>query len=683
MMTHFYLIMTDLLWLGLALVQLVVFSVGFRTILRRQRLFEADQDLVVCGAFGILVITAMATLLGIFDLPTAWWAAFLGIAIQLLGFFGIHEVWRKVCAVIRNERWYWLVAITVLLILPIGLWVKMFADLPGLPSAHDGMSHSAFFMTLVNHGNALLHRNPMELTEYFGFARPAYYPTGTHLIAAVFELPWIWLGWLNQAQALKTWQLLHVIFIPAMVGWISARSFPKSNRWLWLLNGIFALGYFWYPGFATDSGGFSRSMALFLTLPLVISLLTCERDRSFEPWFALMIGLGLFATFPYHTAATCFFGFSALIVGLIHIAEIWKDRRRCFGFVLMSAVAFGLSAAALIVLLRDSSGVEQIDSANAVLHDAEFSLGLLLERWRVVFVTAYGNYFPIWKSFPLPFAIRPVVVGLGVLGVGFGLVRATTQVPRRVLIYPVLFSLISLFLAYVYYAPSRVLYRIGLMFLNYPGRLAELNYLAVVIITMMGLMVAAGLLKKLYEMRDGRLWRFAVGVGAVYLIGLSIREHRDQIVMTSRHLEHWWGTYWTPRHSSTGELARFIESETEANALLVYPEHFLGSLIPRTHRRGILVYNECPHNNNENCARRIEFAKKIGDEFGSVLSAPDPANECLVSGKELKKFYVLNPTQMDRPSQLVINQMICKNLRYLGRIQGVDVAVADFGSGSG
>ncbi len=670
--------MTDVFWLSLAMIQLLTFSVGARSILKRLNLVKIDNDLVVSGAFGLLLISAAANLVGVLGLPTVWYAVLVAAMLQLVGIFSLKEIAKEVRERFFRDRLYWSVAGLVLLILPMALWIKMFADLPGLPSAHDGMSHSAFFMTLVQHGNALLHRNPMEWTEFFGFARPAYYPTGTHLIAATFELPWIWLGVLNQAQALKTWQLLHIVLIYGMVGWISARCFPKANRWLWILNGVMALGYFWYPGFATDSGGFSRSMALFLTLPLVTSLASSERDRHFDRWYAMLIGVGLFASFPYHTAATCFFGFSALIFGSMHIWHLRRDAKRCAIFVLSSSFAFGLSAVALLILLRDSGSVDQIDSANAVLHDAEFSTNLLLERWRIVFVTAYGNYFPVWKSFPLGFAMRPILVGFGIIGIVASLRSSALRAPRVVVVYPILFSLVSLFLAYVYYAPSRLLYRIGLMFLNYPGRLAELNYLAVVIVMMMGLIMAASWMQKLYALRSGRTWRFGVWFFAVCLMGLCIREQRDQVIMTSRHLDHWWTTYKSPRHSTTGELAAFIHTSTEADAKLIYPDDSLGSLIPRTHRRGILVYNECPHNHNENCNRRIEFAAKIGEEFDAVLTRPNPEVECLKTGAMLGKFYVLAPVRARGSVNIPSDRLLCTNLRYLGRMNDVEVAVAAF-----
>jgi hypothetical protein len=482
-------------------------------------------------------------------------------------------------------------------------WTTVYADIAALPSKDDGVSHSGFFMSLIHHGNALLHRNTMEFATEFGVQHLSYYPTGPHALVAAFEWPLIRAGLLSHALALKSWLLFGMSALAPMSYWAAKRAFPDHSRIGYFLCGGMAIAFQYFPTAPMDQGGFGRFMAVVLVIPIVAYAVTADKTRKIGVLIAASLSLGFPVSFFLHTSAMFFCMVGLSIAALLFVIR-WqgsKPQRIVWsaGFFASLIVGYFL----LMIVVKDSGSFEQIDKAN-VFQQHSFSWEQLWEeRWFHFIERSWFNFFPPLEIHGYRFFVQQFLFIAGFIGL--------TAFPRQLniprmsdpLLFVLLYS-ISCFLALMsYFAPNPALYRISLIFLNHPGRVVETAYLPTMMVAFAGVMLLESLFRRIWSSRQSFPRSVAVILASVGVC-LFIADRRHLAIDTHNHLRHYFGHYGSTFRSKTKQIIDFVRQETAPDAVFLYEPKALDLLTALTGRRGIFVFNECPHHDNENCAAR-------------------------------------------------------------------------------
>ncbi len=613
---------------GLVFLQWVLFGLGARQLLHR----VWRPAMPVEGALLAVVLVALTVAVSWLHPKPLWifQVAVGGIQIMGLAWLALHPL--QVPRFLRAHLFA--VAITVL---NFCFWFWLLADLDGLPSFHDGIAHTVYYLRMIENGQPLLHLNSVSLTELFGPGTLRFYPGGSHALVAMFD-GWIPSRWVTPAQILQAWLLLLTAGVPMLAYAIARALFPGRSLWVYATVLLAAVTYYRFPVWQVPSGGFSRHCALFILFPLLAELVRANPPLGLR---RLLWTVGPIATFLLHPG-----GFGLFVWTMLWVE--WMERP-CRKALFIDGVCAALGLVATLWLVRSTGS----DS-----HFTGVIPGVAGASWYGQLKTSVLLIASIFDDFSnaavAPLSARELLVYIAV-AISF-LAAGRRLAPTRIRAYPwFLFGALVCTLAFAL-LPWGFAQLIPQLFYNHPDRTAEVYYVGMVIVWTL----AAAFL---YEHRATRRGRIAIGL----LVLLGAIDTAKGLRFFSRHVSEYLAVYHSPQHSTSGDTIRYLRALTQPNAVIIADPFVLDSVEARALRRSLFLYSECPAGSvGPNCEGRTLFLTHLKAAVGDRWTHPIPET-CLSFVTPMgRPFYWLTKRAgaVDAP---------CADLRRIATLNGYDL----------
>lgn len=619
----------DVFWIFLLLIQFFLFSVGVAT----------------CGVFwtgrirydwlplffsvGTLFITALTSLLACIPFASVSLGTLLVGVLEALGVVSLirHPQRLKGASGIPIDRGRCPygrggLGMTggVLFLGSLSIWWLSWEGTPAIISYNDGLAHMGYLARIIDAGTPLLPFIPRPFLPQFGGDTIPFYPTGTHALIPFFQGWWIQMEWLTQAQAMRSWMLLTHALLPLLVVWIVRMVFPGRSRWLSFGVGALAFTYWLYPVWAANSGGYSRAVGQFLVLPLVVWIVKqglFQQEKRPTSWIYLLLIPGCVATFAYHPSSFTIF---ALNIGVVFLLQSFFHRKDKAWVLRNAGIYLGSLILGMILLagfLQWTASISTLDGQKPVFHVNPFTI----EAWYTRLGALGREFLHAGYSPPFGWALYQCVL---MLGAGVVLWRGLSPL----FLYFVTTSILVLMLMSTYFAPFYTVYRVGLLYLHYPSRLAETQYLCAILLWAQGGMGIGSAYTYLKQRGGGLHQAFIVGV-----VVLSILEFRVAVKSQIRHLRAYRDIYHTQTYEKTEKLMEYVRTHTEKKAIFLYAPQVADSLESRTGRMGLFTYGECKGLGGADpaCEKRMAFSQAIHTELQEWLKMPDVTQSCFAS----------------------------------------------------
>jgi hypothetical protein len=612
---------------GIAL-QWVLFAIGARQLLRQ----VWKPALAAEGPLAAVVLVALTVVAPALNSSPLWIFQIAVAGIELTGLAYLLTHGRTAAAFVRSHA----IACTVTFV-NFGFWFWLLSDLDGLPSFHDGIAHTVYYLRMVENGQPLLHLNSVSLTELFGPGQLRFYPGGSHALVAMFD-GWLPPRWFTPAQVLQTWLVLLAAGVPLLAYAIARALFPARSLWVYGAVLVAAFTYYRFPVWQIPSGGFSRHCALFVLFPLIAELV-----RTAPPtWLRRLLWVaGPIATFLLHPG-----GFGLFVVTMLWVE--WNERRTLRS-VSVDGICGALGLVATLWLVRSTGSDAHFTGNIAGVADASL-YGQL--KTSVLLIASIFDDFS--NAAVAPLSARELLIYTTVV-VSF-LAAGRKIASARVLWFPwfLFASLVGILLLAL--LPWSFAQLIPQLFYNHPDRTAEVYYVAMVIVWT----VAAVFL---YERRHSRGGRCAIGL----LFVLATVDTVKGLRFFANHVTEYIAHYDSPRHSNSGDTVRYLRAMTQPNAVVIADPFVLDSIESRSLRRSLFLYSECPAGSTgENCENRKLFLSHLKAAVDDRWLHPIEET-CLTFVTPMgRPFYWLTKRAgaVDKP---------CADLRKIATLNGYDL----------
>jgi hypothetical protein len=655
----------DLVWILVLLLQFFFFSIGVGTLLSPWMGKNRYELLPFFFSLGALLNTAIVSLLACIPVASVPMGSALVFALELLGVLA----WARHRPALPS--WHTRFPYLFLFLGPLYVWWVSWEGTPAIISFNDGTAHMGYLARIIESGNPLLPFIPRPFAAQFGGSPIPFYPTGTHALIAMFQGWWIQAEWLTQAQALRSWMVVTHALLPLWVVWIVQFLFPGRSRWLSLGVGMLSFTYWLYPVWAANSGGYSRAVGQFLVLPL--AAWTLSKGLSLEGkkrngWMHALLIPGCLGAFSFHASSFALF---ALITGTVFLMQsffYWKDKAWVLRNVCQYGCAVGAGLGVLGLFLQRTGSINTIDMASREMTRwAPFTWSGFISRLGEVvhefFHAGYSAPFG-WAIYQWVLLIGLVMVALPLVGVrAFRSAQAELRRVSPVLFYVLVTCGIVSVLATTYFSPLYAFYRVGLLFLQTSGRLAEMQYLFAIVLWVQGGM-GLGALYAYLKRKGSLLSHVLVGVGVV----LMLVEFRVAVKSQIRHLRAYRDIYHTQTYEATEGLMAYIRTHTEKDSLFLQAPFVADSLESRTGRKGLFTYGECPGLGSADpvCEKRKIFSNEIHAELKTRLQVPDATQDCFLSLASFSQPLYWITQESEFPSEHgPKSAVVCKNLRWV------------------
>lgn len=621
---------------------------------------QARLLLISAGVVSVLAATFAANVAG---LNTIGLLQILVIAVSVLGIcsvirillklhnmHGVPPPWddKRILFILCGAAFgYWL-----------SQWLMIMADLPGLPTCHDGVTHSQYVLRILQHGRPILGGLSLGFEDQFGPGKLPFYPTGTHSLTAIF------FGWglnfgFHTAELTKALFVLVCASIPFVTLLLLLGLFkdtPAATAGLYLFS---AITCYRYPVWGADSAGFSRVVAQFFLLPIVAALLSPAVTFS---WLLVVIMAVLPVSYMLHPSMF-------VLLSIVIAWELFFSLRgytlRQWG-ALLGGWIFSLT---VLYAMHRAGGMVLEDAASVaatIAAPSSFSAGAFLSRcWDLVrnFVSEVGET-------DTAFMFKATVFTLGTASL---IIRAISgKIERKLAFFPFWTFLVACSIIALNFFSDPASQMISGIFFHQEGRLAEALFFAQAIVFFEGIVV-------IYRTFTCLQLRVAVAAGSAALsmlfLGFLFRYHFDRIIEVRKHLLACFDFYHSPKKSETEQLASLIREVTEPHALLLYRPYLGDSLPARTEREGILVYGECSYrerpDETENCVNRRRYVDEIFERIRNSVAQGGEAEECKFLGKDFSRpVYAIFHGQEAKDMESRIDGWKCGKRRAVYRIPG-------------
>lgn len=454
------------------------------------------------------------------------------------------------------------------------LWTYWLSDTDGLPSHHDGVVHSVFFLRVWEQGIFPLTRGFLPLAEIFGNESYQNYPAGAHLLANLLSLPHrIFLAPLGMpiSNYLKASLILVCSAMPVLaMHWglaIARPMLPKRPRAALaaaVISGVCALTYFRFPVVATDQGGWSRIVALGLIWLWAGEVLVIQPTREARRYGWLVL-LGSFYLHPQAFIAT------SLVLGCVWIRDL-RDARERLTWI-GGSVAVVLLGWWVAPYTQSSSALAEIFPAQAASFEAVLG--------RVAFFIGQSIFGePHARGFSL-LSRR----ALGALGLVYFALRPRTAQAGWILIWLGILTFVSMMI----FAPWPWLRVLGAPFYHQPDRIAETFYFPLALSWAMG----ASLL-----LRGAGARALTLGLILALIQGLGLKTVRA-FGSLQEHFRHIGEVHRSPRFSVDGATIRELERTLDFRPTLLVAEpdvtdSWAFRVAPQFHVQSLFTFGECP-----------------------------------------------------------------------------------------
>lgn len=513
----------------------------------------------------------------------------------------------------------------VLALVAIGLWTFWLSDTDGLPSHHDGVAHSVFFVRTWQQGAFPLTQGFLPFANAFGLEHLQNYPAGSHLLTNLLSLPHrLVLAPLGATTAdyLKATLILACSGFPVLVllwGLRLGHAVQPKNRSRILLAaalaGIAALTYFRFPATTTDQGGWSRILGLSLAWIWAGELLLDSRPTAARGWWLALLG-----AFFFHP--------QACIVVCLALAGFWiwklqTTKERLVWLTLgLITLAVGWWLAPYTQSGAQLSKIFPVQDATweGVLGRISFFIG------QSVFGEPCAREFSILSR-----------RSLGALGLFYFLIRPRLPHARWVLLWLAVLTLAAL-TQYIRWAP---LHLIGTPFYHQTDRMAETFYLPLALGWTMGALLLFGWVDRLKKSNR----RLALGaVGILLLQGLGWKTFTGATRL-QEHFRHFASVHQSPRFSMDAEaIEQFRIQHGGQKSLLVASPGLTDTwpfrLPDSMQVESLFTFGECPIGGAEvgihfegHCARRKEYYDHFADKGESSQLDLDGYDPIFVTGE--------------------------------------------------
>lgn len=618
----------------------------------------SETILIAAGSLLLLLFA-----LGWASLPSIWIVSAVVHGLAIAGLVGLYHP----LGLVRygSENRIKVAAATLVFVVFLLFWARVMRDLLALPSRDDGVSHSAFLMALLHHGNALIHRDYLEFGREFGWNRLDYYPTGPHAIVAAFEWPWVLSGLISQAAALKAWTLAFLAGLAPTCYWLGRRMFPNERAWVHVLCGTMAVAFPYFPMVPLDQGAFGRCMAIAVGIPFVIFQLTQPSPKPRDTlWRAGML-LGLPLSFFLHTSAMFLVMVSFGLIGVARLVELPAKERK--GEILWNLVLLLVGMAVFFLFLHDTAGLAQIDPGGGAGARGGISWAAFLERCGAYLRETWAGKGGVSIS---QVSVQEGLVAIGAVAVVVRGGRLPLGFPRyRLVLYSVGYTLACFIILSTAESPNIHLHRLGAIFLHYTNRASEASFLVVIPLACVGLTLA---------IRGVVLGARKCGRGSWAIVGLAClgfaldRYHVAEVVR--RHLDYYFDVYHSPRRSRHGPIFDFIIDRTPKDAVIVAGESGIFDMtLPVTGRRGFFMFNECPHHKRlENCMTRRVGRWRLVENLSKSIEKAETYKPCVppLFHDLGSTFFFLEPGEVPGLGSLDEDASPCGDLAYRGTVAG-------------
>lgn len=657
-------LLIDWLSLAIVLVGICAFVAGLDDVVnRRGRSGEDRIDIFTLGAYGALALVGLAVavmLAGLRGIPVAQ-GTFL-----LIAAWGVIRTVMRASHHIRHSafdiprstfdvRTWRALAFAGAAGCSLWFWTAAFEDHVALPSAHDGIVHTAYYLRLLQAGVPTLGRVPIGFGNVFGAQLFEFYPTGTHALIAITSGFWGEWGVISQAGILKAWLTLAMAAAPWALLWFVWRLMPRMPWWVGLALVFVAIPGCRFPVEAAHEGGTSRIIAHVVMAPIYADILL----GRFGTWRSTpLAGVVLALAFLMHPSAF------VTLAALLTYAAMWSrgadaSWRPRVARIARVACALAVGAGVAVILLRWNGGA-------ALARDAakSFSWAALLSRlqggWLALFHEDYVVAATPWL----------ILTGLGLLVAS----RETFGVPWRLALFPLWMVLITAIAlsAQVISLPGFRL--IGGAFYDETPRVIELLYepagLCFAALAWFACAVASAGASRLRWL-GRRAWPGFVLPAILVVAAVTYEQGRRPWI--HEHIAFWDRQVRTPRISRLRTLGAWLETNAEPDAIVFHPAFDAEIWEAWTGRRGIFMYGECqPHGSRLQKPKRAceERKQLVGDRLDNLVWAldhPDPASRCLA---EIDRFR--RPGYFLLPSSFTSSEpwRVCSDATYVATLDG-------------
>jgi hypothetical protein len=641
----------DWLTLAIVLVPVCAFVLGVADLWRAHAQRAAGNlDVVTLAVYAALSLVGLAvavTVAGARGIPVAQ-AAFLAVAARglLCAGRGAPRLWQWWKSASGDDL-VRAAAFAGAASLSLWFWTDVFRDHVALPGIFDGIVHAAYYLKIVETGVPTLGRVPIGFGSIFGTQLFDFYPTGTHSLIAIASGFWGQWGVISHAGILKAWFTLAVAAAPWALVWFVRRLMPQAPWWLGPGLVLVAMPGFRFPIEAAHEGGASRLLAHVLMMPVYADVLT-GRVSSWRSRVVAGIFLGL--AFLMHPSA---FVTIAVLLTYAAILDARSDTRWRGGLATIGGAcgAVAIGGLVAIALLKWNGGAAAV--RDAVKSFSWTALGNRLQGgWAALFDPEYGMG-------PVKEAV--VVAGFLVLL----LRRKALRAPWRVVLFPVLMLLVGALALSAQLISLPGFRLLGGAFYDETPRVVELMYESVGLCLVAlawavwqsvsgGTRDPASLANAPTSLphrisddgppgshlttviaRGGVLRntsrRAKVGSStAVALVAAALAYQQAWGPWVHDHVGFFDRRFVTARISRLQELGRWIEENTEPDAILFYPPFDTEIWQAWTGRRGVFMYGECHvHNHLVPCSSRKDLVNRRIDVLREALAEPVPATRCL------------------------------------------------------
>lgn len=606
---------------------------------------------VVWFSVGILSLITLAGLLtewrfpGVFVAEVVFWAVVIvGVRPALQGVIRIS--WKSSTQVL-------MLATGVFYTL---FWLFQFKDNVSLPSYHDGVAHLSWLVDVHRTGFVYLSKVPVHFEKEFGRFLNPFYPTGMQGLMASVSGLWLRLGILP-TTVLKAWLILTHTGLLLILIWALQRHWPNIPKYMLAVVALIACTAFRVPMDASTEGGLARLLAMAVVFPFCFYAATQDR---FSLRQLALIGLGgFFAAFLLHPSAFWVF---ALTLGFAAGFE-WKRQ----GFKWSKDVLyFGCACLTGAAMLGWLLFANRSSTTPLLIEQKYIGLSGLIDKLSYFFqILLAGTYAPRG-------VIRPLF-HVGLVGVWWLAKQRALSV--RVLMYHLMLLLFALLVMVsdVYRIPGSSI--IGGAFYYEPARTACLLYLTVWIFVLASLPVFELAAKKVFSwIRIKNANSLVATAGPWIFVGLALTFQVANWFSTPRVMREFDTAFRTPKWKNLGDLAKFIEGNTPANALIVAAPFDADVLGPLTGRQSLFIYGDFVPGRDANAIARVNWFREKEKLINSLLSAPNNRTDCdsrtVVAPFNRPVVFILKDVQSVNGSE------ICKGLKYVGQINQRGVFVA-------
>ncbi len=662
----------DYLWFLIIFTQLGLFGLGLQKLNFFSKL-TGPQNLPFVIALGVCFGIFLSIVLAFLPIQSLW---FVSVAIYYVTFRGVQHVLKnrmqiKTFFIAHKEN---VVSFCVLFFLSSILWLGHLKEVASLPTYHDGISHSMFFMKLVEYGSALISNAFLSFPDQFGEEKFHFYPTGSHALVVLFNGLFVKLGVVSGGQILKSWLLLVTSSVPLLAWWAAKQLTPSKSAIFSFAVGALYVTPFVFPVWATDSGGFSRLLAHLVAITIVVGILSSrEKYLDAKVRRTLLVCLPLIFFFMHPTMFGLFaFSVVAWLIGT------WFEYRKTTPMKTwaIDSICLFIGLGLIVGFFFLTNDFSQATSSDR-LAKAPFTWQNVIGRAKSIvafgFKTRYSSVLPLGNGFGLMQVL--MIVGL-----------VATLVPRKffpvswqVKCYPWLIFLSALVMSMVYFSPIKTLAKLNMIFLNSWERHGEILFTASLTLGLLGasFIVESFKVVKAKNLNLGRILAKPIlrfvnlgGVLVIVIVFTTLLEARINVMASKRHLRRFFSVYQTPMRTQTEPLAQYIKSHTPEDSVLLFSPYVADSLFVRTGRKTLFIYEECPGNpRSVNCKKRLSWWDGVVKELKQVAAKPDPNQSCLGSTYIFDRpvIIITKPNETAQKKMKDSPKEICSNLSIVAQ----------------